>query len=234
MTHDDAWTTLPNRERQLILHICRYWLTTINVVQRWLWTDLSPDGVRKVITRLAEKGWLARHTLAGQQPYFMLGHKALAALELRRPTKPLGHQALLEHYAVLLACARRGCDVFTEDEFRSKFSELSRPGFTAKHYFLDASSAPVRLGWFLVDHDKQSSRMVDSVGRRIGRVFDIDRPDFRNLILNGQFAIHIVTATEGKRANLQAAFARKPPRNVPVFVEAFPDELDDFFLAKRR
>ena len=234
MTPADAWAALPQRERQLILHVCRYWLTTIDVLQRRLWADLSHDAVRKVVTRSVEKGWLARHLLSGQEPYFVLGQKANSALQLRRATKPLGHQALLDHYTVLLACARRGCDVFTEDEFRSQFPDLSQPGVSAKHFFLDASSDPVRLGCFVVDHDKLSSRMVNKVGRRVGKVFATDRPSLRRLILDGQFAVHVVTATEGKRANLQAAFARKPPLNVPVFVEAFPDELGDFFLVKRR
>jgi hypothetical protein len=234
MTTHDAWSELSHREIQVVHHICRYWLTTIVVVQRWFWPDLSLDAVRKIVTRLAEKGWLARHTLPGQEPYFILGQKALNALELRRSTAPLGNQALLDHYAVLLACARRGSDVFMEDEFRSKFPDLAEPGLSAKHFFLDASSDSVRLGCFIVDHDKLSSRMVNKVGRLVGKVFDTDRPAFRKLILAHEFAIHIVTATEGKRANLQAAFARKPPRNVPVFVEAFPDELDDFFLMKRR
>lgn len=234
MTPADAWAALPQRERQLVLHVCRYWLTTTDVIRRWLWPDLSHDAVRKAVTRSAEKGWLARHLLAGQEPYFVLGHQALAALGLRRATKPLGHQALLDHYAVLLACARRGCDVFTEDEFRSRFLDLSQPGLSAKHFFLDARGDTVRLGCFIVDHDKLTSRMVSKVGRRIGKVFATGRPAFRRLILDGQFAVHVVTATEGKRANLQAAFARKPFLNVPVFVESFPDELGDFFLVKRR
>jgi hypothetical protein len=234
MTSDETWSALPGCQKQAILHVFRYWLTTINVFQRWLRPDLSQDGARKVLTRMVEMGWLARHLLAGQEPYFVLGQKAIAALGLRRPTKPLGHQAKLEHYAVLLACARRGCDVFTDDEFRSKFPDLSQPGQSARNFFLDASHDPARLGCFLVDHDKLSSRMVNKVGRRISKVFDTNRPAFRKLILDGQFAIHILTATEGKKMNLQAAFTRKPPRNVPVFVEAFPDDLGDFFLVKRR
>jgi len=230
----EIWSDLPDRERHLIHHVFRYWLTTISVVQRWHWPDLSHDGVRKIITRSAEKGWLARHLLAGQEPYFVLGHEAITAFKVRRPTKPLGHQALLEHYAVLLACARRKCDVFTEDEFRSKFPDLSQPGVSAKHFFRDASSNPVRLGCFVVDHDKLTSRMVNKLGQRVSRLMKSDRPDLRQMVLNGELAFHIVTATEGKRANLVAALARKPLENVPVFVESFPDELGDFFLVKRR
>ena len=47
-------------------------------------------------------------------------------------------------------------------------------------------------------------------------------------------AVHVVTATAGKRANLAAVFARKQrPLGVDVIVEAHP-ELEDFFLVKRR
>ena len=76
MTHHEAWTTLSDREKRLIPHVSRYGLTTVAVAQRWLWPELSPEAVRKLITRLAEKEWLNRHLLAGQEPYFVLGAKA--------------------------------------------------------------------------------------------------------------------------------------------------------------
>ena len=37
----EIWSDLPDRERHLIHHVFRYWLTTISVVQRWHWPDLS-------------------------------------------------------------------------------------------------------------------------------------------------------------------------------------------------
>lgn len=153
MTPEAAFAALPERERQLVLHAARYGLTTADVVRRWLWPDLSPDAVRKVLARMAERGWLARHPLHDQEPYFVPGRNALWALGLRRSTKALGQQALLEHYAVLLACARRGCDVFTEREFRDRFPDMTAPGFAAKNHFLDATTDPPRLGCFVVDHD---------------------------------------------------------------------------------
>ncbi|MBX9623083.1 MAG: hypothetical protein K2X82_04640, partial [Gemmataceae bacterium] len=165
---------------------------------------------------------------------FVLGPPALAALGLRRPTKALGHQALLEHYAVLVACARRGCDVFTEDEVHARFPDLSEPGLSARNLFFDATTDPPRLGWFVVDHDKLSSRLVGKVGRRVGRLLASDRPALRRLVLDGGFSVRVVTATEGKKQNVQAAFARKPLRNVAVSVEAYPDDLEDFFLVNRR
>src|SRR5215208_5837110 len=103
-------------------------MLTADAVRRLRWPDLSPDAARKFLARAAEDGWLARHPLAGQESYFVLGGRAISALGVRRSTKALGHQALLEHYAVLLAAAARRCDVFTEDEFRSQFPELSQPG----------------------------------------------------------------------------------------------------------
>jgi hypothetical protein len=181
---------------------------------------------------MSERGWLVRHLLRGQEPYFVLGQPALAALGLRRPTKALGHQALLEHYAVLLACARKRRVVITEREFRDVFPDLCEPGLSAKNFFVDGTPDVPRLGWFVVDHDKLSSRMVVKVGRKIGRILATDLPAFRHLVLDGLLAVHIVTATEGKRQNLEAAFARKRI-GVPVTVEAYPD-LNDFFLVKRR
>jgi hypothetical protein len=230
----DGRSALTERERQVILHVLRYWLTTINIVHQWLWPDLLHDAVRKAISRLTERGWLARHVLDGQESYFVLSHKALAALGIRRSTGPLGHQALLDHYAVLLACARRQSDVFTEDEVRSQFPDVFQPGQSVKHFFRDASCAKIRLGYFIVDHDKLTSRMVNKLGNLVGKMMNSDRPKMRQFLLNGEIAFHILTATEGKRANLEAAFARKPLDHVPVFVESYPDELGGFFLLNRR
>lgn len=235
MTPNDEWAALPTRKKKLILDIRRYWLITTKVAQRRHCPELSVDAVRKILSRSAEENWLVRHLLSGQEPYFMLGPKALTALGVRRATKPLGHQALLEHYAILLACAKRGCDVFTEDEFRSYFPDLSQPGMSAKNFFRDTTeSHPGRLGCFVVDHDKLTSRLVKKLGQRVGKLMNSDRPELRQLVLNRNLAFHVLTATEGKRANLEAAFTRKPLQNVPVFVEAYPDDLDDFFLMKRR
>jgi hypothetical protein len=233
MTHDPLGS-LSEQAAQVVRDLVRYWLTTAAAERRLRFPDLTEDAVRKLLARMTDRGWLARHPLHDQEPYFVLAQQALTALGLRRSPNALGHQALLEHYAVLLACARRGCDVFTEDEFRSRFPDLTEPGLSAKNLFLDQTIDPPRLGWFVVDHDKLSSRMVGKVGRRVARLLDTDRPGLRRLVLDGQFAVRIVTATEGKRQNLEAAFARKPLRNVSVTVEAHPDDLGDFFLVKRR
>jgi hypothetical protein len=234
VTADPDFAALPERGRQLIDDAYRYGMLTADTARRLRWPDLSPDAARKMLTRAAEVGWLARHPLADQEPYFVLGGRAAAALGVRRSAAPLGPQALVEHYGVLLACAGRRSDVFTEAEFRSRFPELSQPGYSAKNFFPDSAAGPVRLGLFVIDHDKLSSRLVAKVRSRVGGLFATDRPVLRQLVLDARLAVHVVTATEGKRANLAAAFARKQrPLGVPVLVEAQPG-LDAFFLVKRR
>lgn len=233
MTPSDEYAELPERGQRLIDDIFRHWLITAEVVQRRHSPDLTHDAVRKFLSRYAEQGWLVRHRLAEQEPYFVLGPRAVSALGIRRPTHALGHQALLEHYAVLLACTRRECGVITEEEFRLQFPDFSEPGLSAKNFFIDGTSDPLNLGLFVVDHDKLTSRLVGKVRKRIGRILESDRPKFRRLVLDGQLSICVVTATEGKRAALATAFARKPHRTVRVTVESH-SELEDFFLVKRR
>lgn len=233
MTPSDDRHELTDSGHRLVSHVDRFWLTTADSAHRMVCPNSTPDAVRKALARLADSDWLVRHPFGDRQSYFVLGSRALLRLGRRRPTKPLGYQSLLEHYAVLLACSRRDCAVFTEDEFRTQFPDLVEPGRSAKNYFCDTTHGTARLGVFLVDHDKLSSRLVNKVGSRIGKIFAADRPAFRQLILDGQLAVHVLTATEHKRANLVAAFARKPPRSVPVYVEAHP-ELTDFFLLHRR
>ena len=234
MTPNDSSDAIPEAEREPVLVCYRHWLVTPAVLGRWQWREMSPDAIRKSLSRSVEREWLVRHALTEREPYFVLGPRAISTLGLRRSTAALGGQALLEHYAILLACARRRSEIITEAEFRSHFPDLSEPGQSAKNFFVDTSVESPRLGLFVVDHDKLSSRMVGKIGRRVGKILASDRPALRRLVLDGQLAVHIITATEGKRANLEAAFARKPPQNVPVFVEAYPDDLGDFFLVNRR
>jgi hypothetical protein len=230
----DPLQSLSEPAAQVVRDVARYWLTTAAAEHRLRFPALTVDAVRKLLTRMAERGWLVRHPLHGQEPYYVLGQPALTALGLRRSISALGQQSLLDHYAVLLACAKRGCDVFTEDEFRTRFPELTEPGLSVKNLFLDTSAGAERIGCFIVDHDKLTSRMVGKVFRRVGKLLTSKRPALRQLVLTGGISFHIVTATDGKRQNLEAAFTRKPLRNVAVSVEAHPDELGDFFLVKRR
>lgn len=234
MTAETDFASLNDRGRQLVEDALRYGMLTADTARRLRWPDLSPDAARKMLARAAEDGWLARHPLADQEPYFVLSTRAAAGLGVRRSAAPLGPQALVEHYGVLLACASRGRDVFTETEFRSRFPDFSQPSFSAKNFFPDTSAGPVRLGLFVVDHDKLSSRLVGKVRSKVGGLLASDRPKLRQLVLDAQLAVHVITATEGKRRNLLAAFARKErPLGVPVFVEAQPG-LNNFFLVKRR
>jgi hypothetical protein len=233
VTASDEYADLPEREQRLIDDVFRHWVMTIDVARRRHCPDLAHDAVRKFLSRSAERGWLARHLLSEQEPYFVLGPRAITALGVRRTTQALGHQSLLEHYAVLLACTRRRSGVITEEEFRSRFPELCEPGLSAKNFFVDDSNGPPRLGLYVVDHDKLTSRLVCKVRRRIGRIFEHDRFRLRRMVFDGQLSVCVITATEGKRENLEAAFKRKPHPSVRVTVESHP-ELEDFFLVKRR
>jgi hypothetical protein len=233
VTAADEYANLSEHKQRALDEVCRHWLTTPDVLRQTICSSLSPDAVRKFLARLVEQDWLARHALPDGESYFVLGSKAVAAFGLRRPTGAFGVQALLERYAVLLASTRRGCGVITEDEFLAQFPELCEPGQSVKNFFIDDSVERFRLGLYVVDHDKQSSRLVQKVRRRIGRMMGTDREALRQLVLSGGLSVCALTATEGKRANLEAAFARKPLRSVSVAVEAHP-ELESLFLVNRR
>lgn len=232
MTANDEYAELPESRQRLIDDVERHWLITTDVARRRHFPDLTHDAVRKNLAREAQRGWLAHH-LSDHGPYFVLGPRAVAAFGLRRSTQALGRQALLQHYAVLLACTRRGTGVIAEEEFRSLFPELSEPGLSAKNFFVDDTTTPARLGLFVVDHDKLTSRLVGKVRRHIARIFATDRSEFRRMVFAGQLSVSVITATEGKRENLEAAFRKKPHPSVTVIVEAHP-ELEPFFLVKRR
>ena len=82
MTATDDYAALPARGQQLIDDAYRYGMLTADAVRRLRWPDLAPDAARKTLARAAEEGWLSRYTLAGQEPYFVLGLAVAAVLVL--------------------------------------------------------------------------------------------------------------------------------------------------------
>lgn len=233
MSAAEDFPSLPEREQRLIDDLVRHWLITPAIFGARHCPDLSEDGVRKLLARLVERGWLARHQLRENEPYFVLGNRAINALGIRREARALGLQSLHEHYAVLLACARRGTSVLTEEEFREGYPHLCDPAFSTRNTFIDESVSPFRLGLFVVDHDKLSTRLVLKVKSRVGKLMQSRRETVRRAVLNGEISVCVLTATDAKRANIIAAFARRPLRTVTVAVEAHED-LDGFFPLKRR
>ena len=61
MSAAEDFPSLPEREQRLIDDLVRHWLITPAIFGARHCPDLSEDGVRKLLARLVERGWLARH-----------------------------------------------------------------------------------------------------------------------------------------------------------------------------
>ena len=92
-----------HRTSIVIQHIARNRLTTIDVLHRVMFPDMSRNAVAKMVTKLCERGELKKYTLRHPAQYFVLGELGARSVGMAlHRTRPLGPQALPVEYAVLL------------------------------------------------------------------------------------------------------------------------------------
>ena len=99
----DTGFRVTTRQRQIIEHVSRYRMTTLNVLGCSVFPSVSRNALSKTANRLCEMGVLAKYPLLHPTNYFVLGPLGahlLGAGEHR--AAPLGPQSLPIEFAVLL------------------------------------------------------------------------------------------------------------------------------------
>ena len=91
-----------DRDRQILDHVARYRLTTLEAIRRVVLRGLSRNAVSKIANRLCDVGMLRKHTLLYPMNYFVLGELAVRSLGIGiHRAKPLGPQSLPQEFALL-------------------------------------------------------------------------------------------------------------------------------------
>jgi hypothetical protein len=208
-----------DREHLVAGHVLRYGLTTPVALRSLVLRELTEKAISRLAERMVASSWLGRRRLPGGGRYFVLGERA--AREHAVPAgRAYGYQALVGRIGVLHFCARLGFEVFTSREFRVRFPELTKAGFSASSYYVDRADVN-RLGFIHVDHGRTSQRLITKMRSRIvGRYRD---EDFAALIQADRFVIAIVTPTEEKAQAIQREIEARGPLPVRFRVAAVPE-----------
>jgi hypothetical protein len=210
-----------DRERLVADHVLRYGLTTPVALRSLVLHELTEKAISRLAERMVESSWLGRRRLPGGGRYFVLGERA--AREHGVPTgRAFGYQALVSRIGVLHFCARLGFEVFTSKEFRERFPELTKAGFSASSYYVDRTDVN-RLGFIHVDHGRTSQRLITKMKSRI--VSRYRDEDFAALIQADRFVIAIVTPTEEKAQAIQQEIEARGPSPERFRVAAVPELL---------
>jgi hypothetical protein len=208
---------LTSRDLDILHHVARYRLTTRDVLQREFFSEASPSAVGKVAARLISGGWLRERRLASQWSYFVLGQAAISLLGVpKNARRPFTEQSFPLAYGYLVFCIERGLRRLTADEFQRQFPELCRRRSAAGGYYLDARSAPCRLGTVILDRGNPPKNLLRKIDRTIRQRYSI--PGFVPLIQNGWFSITILTAWPVKQKYLESAIRIAHKSTVPVDV----------------
>lgn len=211
---------LLDRDRLLVDHIARYHLSTPEILAHRVLPGITANALKKILQRLVRSRWLRSLPLYQQRYYYILSRSACEQLNISvRRSLPLGHEGLVQHFALLTYCAHSDVKLLSAVEFSLHFPELCRPHLPAGCYFLRPEVG--QLGWIMVDHGSRTERLASKVGRVIGKRYAL--PPFARLIQAGGFTIVVLTATPLKQHAIERALADRPPKHVAVAVQALPE-----------
>ena len=78
------------RDSALISHVLRNYISTLDVMHRLFFENLSVDMCRKTVKRLAKEGWLNQFPLWDNRSFYRLGPKAISVFGYpkKRTSKP--------------------------------------------------------------------------------------------------------------------------------------------------
>lgn len=211
------------RDQQILDHVTRFRLTTLESLQKAVLPELSRNALNKITNRLCARGLLRKYTLVHPTKYFMLGASAARALGVgSQRTAALGPQSLPQEFA-LLAFATLG---------------------TKRHLRLDSSEIQARWPWMSaalvsVPHCIDQAEVLELIRVDLGGPADhVARKcaadlakrcrvsEFLPFVAAGQFRLVVITATSGKANAVQRSLNNHSwPRGLQIHFSIVPQLL---------
>lgn len=126
---------IPSREIQVAEHLDRYGLTTELALKRMIFPEMTEKAVARLTERYVQSKWLTRRRLPGGGNYFTYGERAVKEHSTwAKHSEKYGYQALVSRLGVLYFCAKLDTNVFSPQQFRTRYPELCPKGMTSSNY----------------------------------------------------------------------------------------------------
>jgi hypothetical protein len=214
-------TLLQQRDRDILLHVARYRLTTVEALHRLYLPDRGVEAAKSVLKRL-NGSFLRSRPLFARRRYYQLSSVSTRLLgEPDEASQPFGTHALPTRYAVLqYCCMSHGPERrrMTRDEFANSFPELRSIPYG--DYCIDIDRRVSRLARIAVDLGGDYLRFLRKLREYLDR--DSRVRGLRELIEQDAFVLVILTAEETKRDAIVEAIQRDPLPGL-LRVETVPD-----------
>lgn len=211
---------LTPRDEAIIEHVCRYRITTIEVLHRlYFEPGATQNAVSQVLLRLINSGHLKRSEkpIIGSQNYYQLtARTALEQGEEETFAHPPGATSLIFHYMMLEYCClgevRR--EHITSREIRTGFPSLNGRGI-ARHAYFHTHDEPVRIGWLEVDCGNRAETRAKKCLKQYKKRVEAPELRFAELEKEGRFGLVLIAPSEGKQRALTRVFVEKLPA-IPI------------------
>lgn len=213
------------RNRQLLEHVARYRLSTLDVLQKLFFVDRTRNAVTQVTSRLCRAGLLQRHPLVHPRCYWTLGPQSWHTLGLRALPQPLGPQSLPLDYAVLAYATLAAVPHrrLTAPELRQEYSWLTG-ALRLAPYCVDESRLARVLELVRVDLGGKPDHVARKCSADVATRNKL--PEFSRLLSDQRFRLVVITGTTGKAAAIREALgAHKWPQNLQMHLAVVADLL---------
>lgn len=201
--------------RNILEHVFRYRVTTPEILAAC--TRMPANSVSEaqhVLNEMVAAGWLVSKPVSPssanrffhltEQAAAELGHDATVAKEPSREMR-------IESLAIATFCCRSTPlrELFTKEEFKSKFSMIWYPGQPVRYYLEPSNHDQVRLAFLKVDKGGPSrwDRVIDSCRRFLKKRTALSEASprfhpqvnaFNELVTSGKFQITLLTSLPEK------------------------------------
>ncbi len=216
---------LTSRDRRILSHVCRYRITTNEVLLRLFFSETGENALKTVRKRLLNHHIQSRLLGIEKRRYYQLTPcGARSRGEPREIAKPLGAQALPRVYGVLAYCCLLG-------ERRKRLNRLELrqhyPEFAVRRlsnqadYCIEQWAGDYRLTRILVDQGASPEHVVNKC-EDILHTAGHTAEGFSDMVQQEVFALAIVVAEKSKQAAISRLLVRQP-LPVPVTYGVVPD-----------
>lgn len=217
-------------DEETLEHVARYRLTTPVILARRQHGDT--EAARVELDRLTADRYLAASELTPGHVSvvcYQLTPKAAVALGHDAAfARPLGRDARIECFAAasFCCCGEAFRQLYTKNEFTTKYRTLWRPGQPVSYYLEPAEAGRAKLAFLKVDGHGLGrwDRLIDSCARflrqrtdvRVEAAFRPQADAYAEMVRRGRFQFSVLTALDDKRRAIELELDRRRAAGEPT------------------
>lgn len=220
-----SWNEISARDFDVLEHIARYRVGTLQSLKSTVFYGKSINVVGKVTRRLVRQGWLAQHQAGPFFFVYTLSRKTCCLLDLpvELAPKAMSGDALVADYGVLEYCCveRQDRNRLTRDELREAYTSFYSADLDGGRFLWDGGFRPAKLGLMWVDRCGDLEAFIAECRKEWEARWA--STSVRDAVGRSGLRLVLLTGTEERALILRRLVGTMAwPAKVPVAVEVVP------------